>query len=139
MTLFLAMQIDHWLQQERLPQKVHIQQRQDARSLELMRRNGFVTKHSRHVLDQTSRAIEHRDAYCAAHPRSPTARRRPRLLLRGELWVALLGPNIEKGIVGIGPTIEAALRAFDSQYLAAMPVSRHATTHRTFARSASVD
>jgi hypothetical protein len=38
--------------------------------------------------------------------------------LRSELWIALLGPSIEEGIVGLGPTIEAALRAFDAQYLA---------------------
>lgn len=104
-----------------------------------MRRHGFLMEHGGHVLDQTSRAIERRDAYCTAHPRSPTALRRPRLLLRGELWVALLGPNIEEGILGIGSTIEAALRAFDSQYFAAVPTSRHAKSHRTFARSASAD
>ena len=33
--------------------------------------------------------------------------------------MALLGPSIEEGIVGVGSTVEAALRAFDTQYLAA--------------------
>ena len=46
--------------------------------------------------------------------------RRPQLFLRSELWIALLGPSIEEGIVGIGPTVEAALRAFDAQYLAGL-------------------
>lgn len=44
--------------------------------------------------------------------------RRPRLFFRSELWIALLGPNLEEGIVGIGPTVAAALRAFDARYLA---------------------
>ena len=39
-------------------------------------------------------------------------------IVRGDLWIALLGPNLEEGTVGIGPTIWAALRAFDAQYLA---------------------
>ena len=44
--------------------------------------------------------------------------RRPQLFFRGDLWIALLGPNLEEGIVGIGSTVGAALRAFDAQYLA---------------------
>ena len=60
------------------------------------------------------------ELYCEAHPGSPSAARRPQLLYRGQLWVALLGPTVEEGIVGIGPTVEAALRAFDAQYLAGL-------------------
>jgi hypothetical protein len=55
--------------------------------------------------------------YCAARPGSPSAVRRPQLFFRNELWIALLGPNLEEGVVGIGPTVAAALRAFDAQYL----------------------
>ena len=51
--------------------------------------------------------------------------RQPRLFIRGQLWIALLGPNVEQGIVGIGPTIEAALRAFDVQYLAGLRPQTH--------------
>ena len=65
-------------------------------------------------------AMERMERYCAAHPGSPSAARRPKLLYRGQLWVALLGPSVEEGIVGIGPTVEAALRAFDAQYLAGL-------------------
>ena len=46
--------------------------------------------------------------------------RRPRLFFRSELWIALLGPSVEEGIVGIGSTVMAALRAFDAQYLAGL-------------------
>jgi hypothetical protein len=72
------------------------------------------------VMDQASTATEEMEVYCATHPGSPSAVRRPRLFVRGELWIALLGPTIEEGIVGIGSTIPAALRAFDAQYLAAL-------------------
>jgi len=60
------------------------------------------------------------ELYCRAHPGSPAAVRRPQLFFRGELWIAVLGPSVEEGIVGIGPTVAAALRAFDSQYLAGL-------------------
>ncbi len=53
-------------------------------------------------------------------PGSPSAVRRPQLFFRGELWVALLGPSVEEGIVGIGVSVSAALRAFDTQCLAGL-------------------
>src|SRR3989442_12932281 len=65
-------------------------------------------------------AMERMELYCAAHPGSPAAARRPQLSVRGDLWIALLGPSVEEGIVGIGPSVEAALRAFDAQYLAGL-------------------
>ena len=40
--------------------------------------------------------------------------------MRRQLWIALLGPSVEEGIIGIGPTVAAALRAFDVQYLAGL-------------------
>jgi hypothetical protein len=65
----------------------------------------------------TSKIIE---LYCRAHPRSPSAVRRPHVIRKGITWIALLGPNLEEGIVGFGATIDAALRAFDKQYLNAL-------------------
>ncbi len=64
--------------------------------------------------------MERMELYCAAHPGSPSAARRPQLLYRGQLWITLLGPTVDEGIVGIGQTVEAALRAFDAQYLAGL-------------------
>jgi hypothetical protein len=72
-------------------------------------------------------AREEMQSYCLAHPRSPSAVRRPQLLSRGDLWIALLGPSVEKGIVGIGPSVEAALRAFDAQYLDSLGSAMDAT------------
>ena len=85
-----------------------------------MSRNG-QTPHQRGSMDHAAAAIEQMDIYCAAHPESPSAIRRPKLFVRSDLWIALLGPSIEEGIVGIGPTVAAALRAFDAQYMAGAP------------------
>ena len=72
------------------------------------------------VMDYASASMEQMKLYCTAHPGSPSAVRRPQLFFRSELWIALLGPSIEEGIVGIGPTVAAAQRAFDAQYLAGL-------------------
>ena len=82
----------------------------------------------RHVHDYAAAAIEQMKVYCAAHPGSPSAVRRPQLFFRSDLWIALLGPSLEEGIVGIGPTVAAALRAFDAQYLVSLPHTIAATT-----------
>ena len=65
-------------------------------------------------------ALQRMEMYCEAHPRGPAAVRRPRVIRRGKMWIALLGTNVREGIVGLGPTVEAALRAFDAQYLAGL-------------------
>ena len=85
-----------------------------------MKKNNGQVSRGRRVADYASAAIEQMKLYCVAHPGSPSAVRRPRLSFRSELWIALLGPSMEEGIVGIGPTIAAALRAFDTQYLAGL-------------------
>jgi hypothetical protein len=61
-------------------------------------------------------AMQEMERYCATHPNAPVSLRRPRLLIRGRTFVALLGPSIEEGIVGFGDSVQAALRAFDRQY-----------------------
>jgi hypothetical protein len=68
--------------------------------------------------DSARIAFEEMQSYCAAHPDTPSATRRPALSIRSGLWVALLGPCLQEGIVGIGYTVELALRAFDRQYMA---------------------
>jgi hypothetical protein len=84
-----------------------------------MKKNDAQFSHGR-VMDYALAAMEQMELYCQAHPGSPAAVRRPRLFVRGDLWIALLGPSVEEGIVGIGPTVTAALRAFDGQYLAGL-------------------
>jgi hypothetical protein len=72
------------------------------------------------VADPTLAAMAQMELYRALHPASPAAVRRPRLTSRGDLWIALLGHSAEEGIIGIGPTVEGALRAFDTEYLRAL-------------------
>jgi hypothetical protein len=81
-----------------------------------MNHNGYTLRRRR-VVDYAAAAVEQMEDYCVEHPGSPSAVRRPQLFFRGDLWIALLGPNLEEGIVGIGSTVGAALRAFDTQYL----------------------
>ncbi len=103
-----------------------------------MKKNNGHVSHGRHGMNYALAAMEQLELYCEAHPGSPAAVRRPRLFVRGELWIALLGPNVEEGIVGIGPTVTAALRAFDTQYLAGLrpPAEAMIGNYRT-ARKAS--
>jgi len=82
-----------------------------------MNLNGHTLRRHR-VADYATASVEEMEHYCVEHPGSPSAVRRPQLFVRGDLWIALLGPNVEEGIVGIGSTVWAALRAFDVQYLA---------------------
>ena len=85
----------------------------------MKKRNGQFSRGHR-VMDYALAAMEQMELYCEAHSGSPAAVRRPQLFIRGELWIALLGPSVEEGIVGIGPTVTEALRAFDAQYLAGL-------------------
>lgn len=94
---------------------IYIQSRGDTRCKTRMNKTGLPRSH---VVDYATAAIEQMDLYCTAHPGSPSAVRRPKLFFRSDLWIAQLGPTIEEGIVGIGPTVAAALRAFDAQYRA---------------------
>ena len=67
--------------------------------------------------DQESQeALAEMERYCEEHPLSPSAVRRPRIMVRGRNCVALLGSTLEDGIAGIGSSVRAALRAFDVQY-----------------------
>ena len=69
-----------------------------------------------HHLDQL--AAKHRaELYCQLHPGSPSAVRAPKVFLRSGVWTALLGKTIRQGIAGFGPTVEAALAAFDREYV----------------------
>ena len=60
------------------------------------------------------------EQYFADHPGSPSAVRRPKVLRQGDIFVALLGRDVQHGIVGLGNTVENALRAFDLQYCIAL-------------------
>ena len=84
---------------------------------------------------QLARSTRHSDPwmkdrmerYCTRHPRSPSAVRRPQLSRRRGTFIVLLGHSLENGVVGIGNTVENALRAFDLQYLRAFEAKPNGT------------
>src|SRR5262249_37755773 len=83
-------------------------------------RTNLISKNVSYPADPARMALQEMESYCVAHPSSPSAVRRPALSMRNGVWIALLRPSIEEGIVGLGSTVEAALRAFDTQYMAGL-------------------
>ncbi|HVF70492.1 MAG TPA: hypothetical protein VM940_02690 [Chthoniobacterales bacterium] len=77
-------------------------------------------------LDQVA-ARQRAELYYDTHPGSPSAVRTPRIYVRSGVWVALLGPTVQDGIAGFGPTVEAALRAFDTEYINFLRQSRESS------------
>jgi hypothetical protein len=88
-----------------------------------MKVSARITTVRRCDLSRTRNAMREMEDYCAIHPGSPAAVRRPVIRIRGGIYVALLGRSVEEGIVGLGNTVAAALRAFDVQYLSALKPS----------------
>jgi hypothetical protein len=84
-------------------------------------------------------AKQRAELYYDLHPGSPAAVRAPRLFTRSGVWVALLGRNVRDGISGFGATVEAALRAFDEQYLNALhpPVEKPGMPSRQIAQAST--
>ena len=83
-----------------------------------MNKKGHTPGRRRRVVDNATTALAQMNHYCISYPGGPSAVRRRQLFFRGDLWIALLGRSLKEGIVGIGPTVSAALRALDGQYLA---------------------
>lgn len=65
-------------------------------------------------------AVLRLEQYLVDHPASPSALRRPKVFREGGTFIVLLGPDVQHGIVGLGNTVETALRAFDFQYCNAL-------------------
>ena len=77
--------------------------------------------------------LQRAELYYQTHPRSPSAVRQPAISNRTGTWIALLGQSVEDGIVGVGLTVEEALRSFDAKYLNTF---RPATEATSFTRAA---
>jgi hypothetical protein len=120
----------------RLQKKLHPTPHSRAFYTRMKKTNGHISR-ERHAMDYALAAMEQMELYCQAHPGSPAAVRRPRLFVRGELWIAMLGSSVEEGIVGVGSTVTAALRAFDAQYLAGLRPPAKVMSDRRTTRSMS--
>ena len=61
------------------------------------------------------------EQYFIDHPDSPSAVRRPKVFREGDTFIVLIGRDVQHGIVGLGNSVQNALRAFDLQYRNALP------------------
>jgi hypothetical protein len=117
--------------------KTYIRPCRNARLEDEMRKKMNAASNVYAPSDPPLAAKEEMRSYCLAHPGSPSAVRQPQLSSRGDLWIALLGPSAEKGIVGIGPTVEAALRAFDAKYFKLSKTGHESDENSRFSPSRS--
>jgi hypothetical protein len=86
------------------------------------RLNAVVMQRSKDTMNPDIRRDMTR--YCRSHPRSPSARRHPKILIDHGRYVALLGRSINRGILGFGSSVASALHAFDDVYKKAHPHAR---------------
>ena len=76
-------------------------------------------------LSVTSLAIEELPAvvkedveeFLENHPRSPAARLRPRMGMVDDIWLAFIGPELQLGTSGLGPTPCDALEDFNRHFM----------------------
>jgi hypothetical protein len=57
------------------------------------------------------------EAFLENHPRSPPARLRPWMGMVGDTWLAFIGPKLQPGASGLGPTPCDALEDFNSHFM----------------------
>jgi len=51
------------------------------------------------------------------HPRSPAAQLRPKFGVVGSVWLAYIGPKLQRGCTGLGPTPREALEEFNLRFM----------------------
>ena len=100
-----------------------------------------MNKRELHLLEAESNgdgdAVLQVEQYLVDHPGSPSAVQRPKIFREGDIFIVLLGRDVQHGIVGLGNTVENALRAFDLQYCNALPLPADrivAATTRAYSR-----
>ena len=54
--------------------------------------------------------------FLETHPRSPAAQLRPKFGVVGSVWLAYIGPKLQRGTSGLGPTPRDALRISTCAY-----------------------
>jgi hypothetical protein len=51
------------------------------------------------------------------HPLSPAARLRPKIGMVGDVWLAFIGPKLQRGASGLGYTPQDALEDFNRHFM----------------------
>jgi hypothetical protein len=55
--------------------------------------------------------------FLETHPRSPAAQLRPKLGVVGSVWLAYIGPTLQRGTSGLGQTPRDALEDFNRRFM----------------------
>ena len=55
--------------------------------------------------------------FLETHPRSPAAQLRPKFGLVGSVWLAYIGPKLQRGASGLGQTPRDALEDFNLRFM----------------------
>ena len=55
--------------------------------------------------------------FLETHPRSPAAQLRPNLAVVGSVWLAYIGPKLQRGASGLGQTPRDALEDFNLRFM----------------------
>jgi hypothetical protein len=55
--------------------------------------------------------------FLETHPRSPAAQLRPKFGVVGSVWLAYIGPKLQRGTSGLGPTPRDALEDFNLRFM----------------------
>src|SRR5215470_17181591 len=55
--------------------------------------------------------------FLETHPRSPAAQLRPKFGVVGSVWLAYIGPKLQRGTSGLGPTPRDALEVFNLRFM----------------------
>src|SRR5262245_24715794 len=55
--------------------------------------------------------------FLETHPRSPAAQLRPKFGVLGSVWLAYIGPKLQRGASGLGPTPRDALEDFNLRFM----------------------
>ena len=55
--------------------------------------------------------------FLEGHPRSPAAQLRPKLGVVGSVWLAYIGPKLQRGASGLGQTPRDALEDFNLRFM----------------------
>ena len=58
-----------------------------------------------------------RGNFLERHPRSPAAQLRPKLGLVGSVWLAYIGPKLQRGASGLGQRPRDALEDFNLRFM----------------------
>jgi hypothetical protein len=55
--------------------------------------------------------------FLETHPRSPAAQLRPKFGVLGTIWLAYIGPKLQRGASGLGQTPRDALEDFNLRFM----------------------